>query len=90
MGACLCDWRGSLFYRDAATERAEAAHKQFDLEVFASDVLDDNLNTARAGVYPAASFEYCSESTGGVSRSSTVHIRLRRACAILSYLPATT
>ena len=39
------------------TERAEAAGKQFDLKVFASDILDDNLNVTRAGVYPAASVE---------------------------------
>ncbi len=39
------------------TEAAEAADKQFDLKVFASDILDDNLNAARAGVYPAASVE---------------------------------
>ena len=39
------------------TERTEAAGKQFDLKVFASDILDDNLNVARAGVYPAASVE---------------------------------
>ena len=39
------------------TECAEAAHKQFDLKVFASDLLEDNLNAARAGVYPGASVE---------------------------------
>ena len=39
------------------TERAEAAHKRFDLKVFASDVLDENLNAARAGVYPGSSVE---------------------------------
>ncbi len=39
------------------TEAAEAADKQLDLKVFASDILDDNLNAARAGVYPAASVE---------------------------------
>jgi two-component system CheB/CheR fusion protein len=38
-------------------ERAEAAHKQFDLKIFASDIQDDNLNVARAGVYPSASVE---------------------------------
>ena len=38
-------------------ERAEAAHKRFDLKVFASDILDDNLNAARAGVYPGSSVE---------------------------------
>jgi len=38
-------------------ERAEAAHKQFDLKIFASDIQDDNLNVARAGVYPGASVE---------------------------------
>ena len=39
------------------TERAEEAHKQFDVKVFASDVLDDNLNVARTGIYPGASVE---------------------------------
>ena len=39
------------------TECAEAAHKPFDLKVFASDLLEDNLNVARAGVYPGASVE---------------------------------
>ena len=39
------------------TERAEAAHKRFDLKVFATDVLDNNLNAARAGVYPGAGVE---------------------------------
>ncbi len=39
------------------TERAEAIHKRLDLKVFASDVLDDNLNIARAGVYPGSSVE---------------------------------
>ena len=38
-------------------ERAEAAHKQFELKIFASDLLDDNLNAARAGVYPGSSVE---------------------------------
>ncbi len=38
-------------------ERAEATHKQLDVKIFASDLLDDNLNTARAGVYPGASVE---------------------------------
>lgn len=38
-------------------ERAESAHKQFDLKIFASDIQDDNLNLARAGVYPSASVE---------------------------------
>jgi hypothetical protein len=38
-------------------ERAGAAHKQFDLKIFASDIQDDNLNVARAGVYPSASVE---------------------------------
>ncbi|WP_158932987.1 chemotaxis protein CheB [Acidisphaera sp. S103] len=38
-------------------ERAEAAHKQFDLKIFASDIQDDNLNAARAGVYPGSSVE---------------------------------
>jgi len=36
-------------------ERAEAAHKQFDIKVFASDVVDENLNAGRAGTYPSAS-----------------------------------
>ena len=39
------------------SEAAEAADKQFDLKVFASDILTDNLNAARAGVYPAAGVE---------------------------------
>src|SRR5579872_4665565 len=39
------------------TERAEAAQKQFDVKVFASDILDDNLNVARAGIYPGASID---------------------------------
>jgi two-component system CheB/CheR fusion protein len=38
-------------------ERAESAGKQFDLKIFASDVLDENLNAAREGVYPAASVD---------------------------------
>ena len=42
------------------TERAEAAHKQFDLKIFASDLLDDNLNAARAGVYPGSGVEMLS------------------------------
>jgi two-component system, chemotaxis family, CheB/CheR fusion protein len=32
-------------------DRAEAANKQFDIKVFATDGRDDNLNIARAGVY---------------------------------------
>jgi two-component system, chemotaxis family, CheB/CheR fusion protein len=32
-------------------ERAEAANKQFDIKLFATDSRDDNLNAARAGVY---------------------------------------
>ena len=36
------------------TERAEAAGKQFDLKIFATDSPDANLNVARSGVYPAA------------------------------------
>ena len=32
-------------------ERAEAANKQFDIKLFATDGRDDNLNAARAGVY---------------------------------------
>ena len=39
------------------TERTEAAHKRFDLKVFATDVVDSNLNVARAGVYPGAGVE---------------------------------
>ena len=39
------------------TERAEAAHKHFDLKIFASDVLADNLTVARAGVFPGSSVE---------------------------------
>ena len=39
------------------TERAEAAHKHFDLKIFASDVLVDNLTVARAGVFPGSSVE---------------------------------
>lgn len=39
------------------SERAEAAHKQVDLKVFATDTLDDNLNAARAGVYPGANVD---------------------------------
>ena len=38
-------------------ERAEAAHKFLDIKIFASDLLDDSLNTARAGVYPGAGVE---------------------------------
>lgn len=38
-------------------ERAEAAQKHFDIKIFASDVLGSNLDTGRAGVYPAASVE---------------------------------
>ncbi|MCT7378294.1 chemotaxis protein CheB [Chelativorans salis] len=36
------------------TERAEAAQKQFQIKIFATDSQDDNLNLARAGVYPEA------------------------------------
>ncbi len=32
-------------------DRAEAANKQFDIKLFATDGRDDNLDTARAGVY---------------------------------------
>lgn len=35
-------------------ERAEAAKKQFQIKIFATDSQDDNLNLARAGVYPEA------------------------------------
>ncbi len=38
-------------------ERAEAAGKQFELKIFASDLLDDNLNAAREGVYPGAAVD---------------------------------
>lgn len=38
-------------------EQAEAAHKQFDIKIFASDLLESNLNAARAGVYPGSSVE---------------------------------
>lgn len=34
--------------------RAEAAGKQFDLKVFATDAKEANLDTARSGVYPEA------------------------------------
>jgi two-component system, chemotaxis family, CheB/CheR fusion protein len=36
------------------TERAEAAQKQFQIKIFATDSQDDNLTFARAGVYPEA------------------------------------
>jgi len=36
------------------TERAEAAQKQFQIKIFATDSQDDNLKLARAGVYPEA------------------------------------
>ncbi len=35
-------------------ERAEAARKRFDLKIFATDSQDENLNVARAGLYPHA------------------------------------
>jgi len=35
-------------------ERAEAAHKRFDMKVFATDSQEDNLTAARAGIYPEA------------------------------------
>ena len=35
-------------------DAAEAAGKQFDLKIFATDSQEGNLNTARTGVYPAA------------------------------------
>ncbi|MCL4767068.1 MAG: PAS domain-containing protein [Hyphomicrobiaceae bacterium] len=38
-----------------ATTRAEAAGKQLDLRIFATDSREDNLRRAREGVYPAAS-----------------------------------
>ncbi|MBV6273613.1 PAS domain-containing protein [Alcaligenaceae bacterium CGII-47] len=36
------------------TERAEAAGKQFDLKVFATDARESNLQKARNGIYPEA------------------------------------
>lgn len=36
------------------TEEAEAAGKRFDLKVFATDALEDNLRKARDGIYPVA------------------------------------
>ncbi|KSV64751.1 hypothetical protein N183_34645 [Sinorhizobium sp. Sb3] len=36
------------------TEQAEAAGKRFDLKVFATDALEDNLRKGRDGIYPAA------------------------------------
>ncbi|WP_290892108.1 CheR family methyltransferase [Hoeflea sp.] len=36
------------------TEHAEAAGKQFDLKVFATDAQETNLRKARDGIYPAA------------------------------------
>lgn len=36
------------------SELAEAADKQFDLKIFATDAQDDNLRRARDGLYPAA------------------------------------
>ena len=38
-------------------EHAEAAGKQFDLKVFASDLMAHNLNAARSGFYPGSSVE---------------------------------
>ncbi len=38
-------------------EQAEAAHKRFEIKIFASDLLESNLNGARAGVYPGSSVE---------------------------------
>ncbi len=35
-------------------DAAEAAGKQFDLKIFATDSQECNLNTARSGIYPAA------------------------------------
>ena len=35
-------------------DRAEAANKQFDIKLFATDGRDDNLDTARAGIYSEA------------------------------------
>lgn len=36
------------------TELAEAAGKQFELKVFATDAQDENLKKAREGIYPSA------------------------------------
>ena len=36
-------------------EEAEAAGKQFDIKIFATDTQDFNLNVARSGIYPDAS-----------------------------------
>ena len=38
-------------------ERAEAAGKEFELKILASDILDDNLRVAREGVYPGSAVE---------------------------------
>ena len=40
-----------------ALERAEAACKQFDVKIFATDPQEDNLRAAREGIYPAATAE---------------------------------
>jgi chemotaxis methyl-accepting protein methylase len=40
-----------------ALERAEATCKQFDVKIFATDPQEDNLRTAREGIYPAAAAE---------------------------------
>ena len=40
-----------------ALERAEAACKQFDVKIFATDPQEDNLRAAREGIYPAAAAE---------------------------------
>ncbi|WP_428391395.1 chemotaxis protein CheB [Lichenicoccus sp.] len=47
-------------------EQAEAANKQFDIRIFASDVLEANLNSARSGVYPGSSVETL--ATGRIRR----------------------
>ncbi|MGH9339516.1 MAG: chemotaxis protein CheB [Acidobacteriota bacterium] len=35
-------------------EQAEAVHKQFDIKIFATDVGEDRLNSARGGLFPTA------------------------------------
>jgi two-component system, chemotaxis family, CheB/CheR fusion protein len=53
-------------------EQAEAARKQLELKIFATDTQDDNLNKARDGVYQgflhlrphsllANGFEFCAD-----------------------------
>lgn len=43
-------------------DAAEAAGKQFDLKIFATDSQDINLKTGRAGIYPAAASKAISSS----------------------------